>query len=104
MQVKSGQVNRGQIAALRGDLEREKAQIGLFITLNPPTGPMVQDALAAGFYEPEHFPGQRFPRVQILTIAELLAGQEVLYPRGAPATAFPRSPRRRRNPGTQAKF
>lgn len=104
VQVKSGRVNRGQVAALRGDLEREKAQIGLFITLNPPTGPMLQDALAAGFYEPEHFPGQQFPRVQILTVAELLAGKEVLYPRYAPATTFPRSPRRRRRQGTQTRF
>ena len=104
VQVKSGQVNRGQIAALRGDMEREKAQIGLFITLQPPTGPMVQDALAAGFYEPEHFPDQRFPRVQILTIEELLAGQGAQYPRCAPAATFPRSPRRRRSPGTQSRF
>ena len=104
VQVKSGQVNRGQIAALRGDMEREKAQIGLFITLHPPTGPMAQDALAAGFYEPEHFPDQRFPRVQILTIEELLAGQGAQYPRCAPAATFPRSPRRRRSPGTQSRF
>ncbi len=104
VQVKSGQVNRGQIAALRGDMEREKAQMGLFITLHPPTGPMVQDALAAGFYEPEHFPDQRFPRLQILTIEELLAGKGAEYPHYAPAGTFPRAPRRRRSQGTQGRL
>ena len=39
VQVKSGHVNRGQIGTLKGDMEREKAEIGLFVTLSPPTGP-----------------------------------------------------------------
>ena len=37
VQVKSGHVNRGMIATLKGDMEREKAEIGVFITLQPPT-------------------------------------------------------------------
>ena len=102
VQVKSGQVNRAQIATLKSDLEREKAQIALFITLNPPTGPMQQEALAAGFYEPAHFPGQQFPRVQLLTVAELLNGKLAEYPRYAPEPTFRRAPnRRRRNPAEQ---
>ena len=104
VQVKSGQVQRGQIATLKGDMEREKAHIGLFITLNPPTGPMRQDALAAGFYEPEHFPGHQFPRVQILTIEELLNGVTPQYPRYAPQATFPQTPRQRRTRGTQSGF
>ena len=104
VQVKSGHVNRGQIAALKGDMEREKAEIGLFVTLNPPTGPMRQDAISAGFYEPEHFPGQKFPRVQILTIEELLSGKAAEYPRYAPQATFRQAPRRRRQQGTQAGF
>ena len=39
VQVKSGHVNRGMIATLKGDMEREKAEIGLFVTLSPSTGP-----------------------------------------------------------------
>ena len=104
VQVKSGHVNRGQIATLKGDMEREKAEIGLFVTLSPPTGPMRQDAIAAGFYEPEHFPGQKFPRVQILTIEELLSGQAADYPRYAPQATFRQAPRRRRQQGQQAGF
>ena len=104
VQVKSGQVRRSDIATLKGDMEREKAEIGLFVTLSPPTRPMEQDAVAAGFYEPEHFPGQQFPRVQILTIEELLNGKAAQYPRYAPQATFQQAPRRRRRQGTQAGF
>ena len=104
VQVKSGQVNRRDIATLKGDMEREKAQIALFITLNPPTGPMEQEAVSAGFYEPDHFPGQQFPRVQILTIEELLNGKLAQYPRYAPEATFRQSPRRRRNRGEQMEL
>ena len=104
VQVKSGRVNRGQIATLKGDMEREKAEIGLFITLEPPTSPMRQDAIAAGFYVPEHFPDHQFPRVQILTIEELLTGNEAQYYRGGLPATFRQAPRRRRNQGRQAGF
>ena len=104
VQVKSGHVNRSQIATLKGDTEREKAEIGLFVTLVPPTGPMQQDAISAGFYEPEYFPGQKFPRVQILTIEELLSGETAQYPRYAPQPTFRQAPRRRRKQGEQAGF
>ena len=96
VQVKSGRVGRAHIATLRGDMERQEAEMGLFVTLEPPTAPMVRDALAAGFYEPRHFPGRRFPRVQIRTIEELLAGNMPEVPRlglaGDPT--FRRAPRR----------
>ena len=104
VQVKSGHVNRGMIATLKGDMEREKAEIGLFVTLSPPTGPMEQDAIAAGFYEPEYFPGQKFPRVQILTIEDLLNGKQAQYPRLAPQATFRKAPRRRRMAGQQAEL
>ena len=101
VQVKSGHVNRGMIATLKGDMEREKAEIGLFITLAEPTRPMLNEAAAAGFYEPEHYPGQQYPRLQILTIAQLLAGQPAEYPRMGLQTTFRQAPRRRRAAGRQ---
>ena len=54
---------------------REPA-IGVFITLEEPTRPMQEEAVSAGFY---HSPGsgQDYPRIQILTIEELLHGAEV---------------------------
>ena len=101
VQVKSGHVNRGMIATLKGDMDREKAELGVFITLQPPTEPMRQEALSAGAYTPEHFPDQQYPRVQILTIDELLAGNNVAYPRGGVPATFRQAPRRRRSQGQQ---
>ena len=103
VQVKSGNVNRGMIATLKGDMTREKAEIGLFVTLNAPTRPMLQEALSAGFYTPEHYPDHRYPRLQILTVADLLNGAEAQYPRVAPPATFRRAPRRRRQ-GAQSNL
>ena len=101
VQVKSGHIERGMIATLKGDMEREKAEIGVFITLQPPTEPMRQEALSAGIYTPEYFPDQQYPRLQILTIDELLAGRNVAYPRGGAPATFRQAPRRRRSQGRQ---
>ena len=97
VQVKSGKVSRPDIGDLRGRLqggvnpasglspERRSgggaasgAAIGVFITLEPPTGPMQQEAFGAGYYESEIW--GRFPRIQILTIEQLLDGATVEMP------------------------
>ena len=104
VQVKSGHVTRDQIATLKGDMDREEAEIGLFITLETPTRPMEAEATSARFYTPEHFPDSHYPRIQILTIEELLAGARADYPRLAPDATFRRAPRRRRSAGAQSKF
>jgi len=55
-------------------IDRENAEIGLFITLTAPTRPMKEEAIKAGYYES---PGQAsFPKLQILTIEGLLNGTE----------------------------
>ncbi|MDR0234200.1 MAG: restriction endonuclease [Zoogloeaceae bacterium] len=79
--VKGGShVNVAMVRDLAGVLEREKAEIGLFVTLIPPTGPMQTEAAKAGFYKSPTLPGN-FPRLQILTIEGLLEGNErPLYP------------------------
>jgi DNA modification methylase len=81
--VKSGGVSARDVRDLRGVLEREKAQIGALLTLEEPTGPMREEAASAGFYTPEYRIDQdeRYPRIQILTIADLLGGRTVLAPR-----------------------
>jgi site-specific DNA-methyltransferase (adenine-specific) len=104
VQVKSGHINRAHIATLKGDMEREKAPIGILITLEEPTRPMLQEAAAGGFYEPEYFPGHQYPRLQILTIQELLEGKEAKYPRMAPAATFKRAQRHRKSTEDQHKF
>ena len=102
VQVKSGSVSRGAVAQLKTDLQTAGAEIGIFITLNPPTGPMRQEAASAGFYTPEHFPDHQYPRLQIMTIDELLSGKVAQYPRYAPPSTFRRAPRRARTQGQQS--
>ena len=104
VQVKSGHVSVPQIRDLKGVMDRDKAQIGLFITLNPPTRPMIQEATSAGIYTPDHYPDHRYPRLQILTVEELLSGAEAEYPRFAPEATIPRAPRRRRAAGSQGRL
>jgi site-specific DNA-methyltransferase (adenine-specific) len=77
LQVKSGNVKSGDIRDLKGVIEREQAQLGAFITLKPATRDMQKEAVAAGFYESQF---GNFPKLQILTIEELLDGQKLLYP------------------------
>ncbi|HEY5531421.1 MAG TPA: DNA methyltransferase, partial [Candidatus Anoxymicrobiaceae bacterium] len=89
VQVKSGKVGSHYIDALKGVVEKEKASIGVLITLAEPTGPMKKEAAGSGFYVPEHFPGQKVPKIQILTIEGLLAGTEQLqYPRAGIEATF----------------
>jgi len=49
--VKGGGVSVPMVRDLKGVLDREKAPIGVFLTLEPPTRPMEREAAAAGFYE-----------------------------------------------------
>lgn len=99
VQVKSGRhVSVSQIRDLKGVIDREKAMIGAFLSLYEPTKPMWAEAAAHGFYEPESLPGQRYPKLQILTISDLLAGKVLLYPRYAPSATFKKAPRRRKGP------
>ena len=79
IQVKSGHVGVHHIRDLKGTMERESASIGVLITLEP-TAPMVREAAATGIYQSEGLPG-RYPKVQIVTIAELLDGKTLEYPR-----------------------
>lgn len=88
VQVKSGHVTANQIRDLTGVIEREKAAIGVFVTLEEPTGPMKKEAASAGFYEPKDFPTMKCPKLQILTIEEILKGKKVEYPRVAPPQTF----------------
>jgi site-specific DNA-methyltransferase (adenine-specific) len=79
VQVKSGSVKVGDIRQFKDVIAREKAEIGIFITLQPPTAPMRQEALKAGYYHSKHW-NKDYPRLQILTIEELLNGAEPLLP------------------------
>lgn len=90
--VKSGGVGVPMIRELKSVIEREKAPIGLFLTLDPPTGPMRVEAVAAGFYETLW---GKHPRIQIMTIAELLDGKKPDMPLVDVGAAFRPAPRER---------
>ena len=74
IQVKCGHITRGMIDALKGVVEREKAQIGVFITLQEPTKPMQKEALSSGFYKSPS--GKYYPKIQILIIEDLINGNK----------------------------
>jgi DNA modification methylase len=98
VQVKSGKVSSRDIRDLVGVLDREKGVIGVFITLQPPTRDMLKEAVSAGFYKSQW---GNFPRLQILTVEDLLTGKATaLYPRMNAAT-FKRATRQRRTQGEQ---
>ena len=73
VQVKSGNVGSSYIRDLKGTVDREKAALGLFVTLEDPTRDMRTEAVSAGFYHSEVW--QRdYPKIQIRTIEDLLTG------------------------------
>lgn len=90
VQVKSGHVKSGDIRDLRGAVEREKAQIGVFITLEEPSRDMRQEAITAGFYSAA-YAHEDYPKIQILTIEELLDGAKIQMPN--PYGTFKEAPR-----------
>ena len=79
VQVKSGHVQVSQVRDLAHVVEREKAAMGFLITMETPSKPMFTEALATGYY---HSPGwnRDYPRLQIRTIEQLLAGQHFEHP------------------------
>jgi site-specific DNA-methyltransferase (adenine-specific) len=81
IQVKGGQhVSVNDVRVLKSVIEREKAPIGALICLKPATREMAREAAIAGYYEPEYFPGRKFPRIQILTMEDLFAGKRIEHP------------------------
>ena len=79
VQVKSRHVNAAHIRDLKGVLEREKAEMGVFITLEKPTKPMTEEAVSAGHYHSEGW-GKDYPRMQILTVEQLLNAPDRPHP------------------------
>ena len=98
--VKAGHVTVSHIRDLVGVIHREKAQIGAFLSLEPPTSPMRREAASAGFYES---PWGKHPRIQLLTIEDLLGGKTVDYPQTADVT-FKKAPQVRSNPSEKQKI
>ena len=101
IQVKGGHVSVPQVRDLKGVVEREKAAMGVFISLEPPTGPMNSEAASGGFYHSDLW--QRdFPKIQLRTVSEMLEGKGFELP-NRPA-AYQPAQRVRRPQGQQASM
>jgi site-specific DNA-methyltransferase (adenine-specific) len=91
LSVKSGGVQVKDVRDLVGTVDREKAEIGVLITLEGPTAPMKKEAVDAGFFKSENFK-DKVPRIQILTIGQLLNGARIDFPHLAEET-FKQAPK-----------
>jgi len=91
LSVKGGHTNVGDVRDLGHVVDREKAQIGVLLTLQESTQPMRTEAAGGGFYES---PWGTHPRLQVLTIAEILAGKKIdMPPLGQTNVTFKQAPR-----------
>lgn len=89
--VKGGEnVGVPMVRDLKGVLDREKAPIGVFLTLVPPTRPMEKEAASAGFYT---LGERQYPRLQIITVEQALAGVRPAIPLVDTGAAFRRAAR-----------
>ena len=100
--VKAGRLSVPQVRDLRGVIEREGAEIGVLLSLQDPTQPMRAEAASAGFYESPW--GTRHPRLQLLTIPDLLSGMRVDRPTQQGNVTFKPAPAHQRATGKQGRL
>ena len=79
VEVKGGGIGVKDIGRLAQVIERERAPFGVFITAQNPTRAMERDAAAVGLWE-NPTTGRKYPRLQILTLAEIFQGKRPNIP------------------------
>lgn len=89
--VKGGAIPANHVRELRGVIDREQAEIGVLLTLQNPTKPMREEAANAGFYDSPW--GTKHPRLQLLTIEDILNGKRIDYPRTNANVTFKKADR-----------
>ncbi|MCX6916642.1 MAG: DNA methyltransferase [Verrucomicrobia bacterium] len=105
IQVKGGKTGVKDVRDLRGVLDREKAAIGVLISLQPPTGPMEAEAASAGFYT-HKTNAQQYPRLQLRTVKQLMEGHGMERPSTVAAVdeTFKKAPQSKMKQGHQKEF
>ena len=78
-QVKSRPGNRGDLATLNSDRQREKAEFGFLICTSTPTKPMRDEIAAAGKFK-HPLLDREDDRLQVVTVAELFLGKRLDLP------------------------
>jgi site-specific DNA-methyltransferase (adenine-specific) len=77
--VKSGHVQVKDIRELGNVIDREGSEIGILITLEAASKPMVTEAVTKGYYKSLTWK-KDYPKIQILTIEDLLEGKQPKLP------------------------
>ena len=89
--VKAGKLHAPYVRDLRGVIEREQAEMGVLLCLQSPTAKMRTEAASAGFYDSAW---GKHPRLQIVTVGELLDGYKLdAPPPRQTSVTFKRAPR-----------
>jgi len=98
--VKGGRnIGVSEVRDLIGVLQREGADIGVYISLAEPTKPMIREAAEAGYYT--SIDGSKYPRIQLLGIEGLMSGtQRLERPLHVLDVTFKAAPRHRPKPAT----
>ena len=90
LSVKAGKLHATYVRDLRGVMDREKADIGVLISLDEPTDLMRKEAASAGFYTS---PWGKHARLQLVTVEHLLTGKGIDRPPVQASVTFKRAPR-----------
>ena len=77
-QVKGGKVQSKDIDALWGAMNKHKCELGIFLSLQAPTKPMLETVANSGYYNAAGF---NYPRLQILTLEEFFGGKSLNLPK-----------------------
>jgi site-specific DNA-methyltransferase (adenine-specific) len=101
IQVKSGHVKSGDVRDLRGVLDREESALGVFITLEAPSKDMTTEAVSSGYYHSNLWE-KDYPRIQILTIEDLLTGKAIDMPKSVPGQTFKQAGKVKKKDATQS--
>lgn len=102
VQVKSGHVGVDVIKVLKTTAANEA--MGVLITLEPPTKPMQAEAMEAGYYHSDIW-NKDYPKIQILTIEEILQGKQVdMPPQKQTSVAFAKAPKIKTKEGEQLRW
>jgi hypothetical protein len=86
--VKGGNTGPAHVRDLRGTMEREKASLGVFVTIRKPTTAMREEASEAGTYFSAGL-NRMISRLQMVTVEDLFSEERKDRPVDFPAEAVP---------------
>ncbi len=100
--VKAGKTGPTHVRDLSGVVQREKAAIGVLISMQKPTKPMRKEAASSDLYESAW---GKHPRLQLLTVEELLGGKGIdMPPVGQTSQTFKKAPKAKGKGAEQLKL